>query len=124
MITTKSGKDSGIDFNSNYVAETAINPTHWQYTYGEGSTGTAPTNQADAFQAGQSSWGGKLNGASVIQFDGVARPYIAQNNNIKNFYRTGGTATNTIASTKALMVVLFVSRRVIWLTTLSRQIPV
>jgi TonB-linked SusC/RagA family outer membrane protein len=101
LITTKSGKDSGIDFNSNYVAETIINTTHWQYVYGEGSTGSAPTTKNDAFQAGQSSWGGKLDGSNVIQFDGVLRPYVAQTKNLENFYRTGGTATNTIALNKS-----------------------
>jgi TonB-linked SusC/RagA family outer membrane protein len=100
LITTKSGKDSGIEFNSNYVAETVINPTNWQYVYGQGANNTAPLTLNDAFQSGQSSWGGKLDGSNVVQFDGVARPYIAQKNNIDNFYRTGGTATNSIAFNK------------------------
>jgi len=101
LITTKSGKDSGIEFNSNYVAETVINPTHWQYVYGQGANNIAPTTASAAFQSGQSSWGGPINGASVVQFDGVSRPYTAQKNNVSNFYRTGTTATNTIALNKS-----------------------
>lgn len=100
LITTKSAKTTGIDFNSNYVAETAVNTTDFQYEYGQGSNNIKPTTQQGAFDAGQQSWGAKLDGSSVIQFDGVSRPYIAQKDNIKNFYRTGGTFTNTIALNK------------------------
>ncbi|WP_428330268.1 SusC/RagA family TonB-linked outer membrane protein [Mucilaginibacter sp.] len=101
LITTKSGKDSGIEFNSNYVAETVVNPTHWQYVYGQGANNIKPTDASAAFQSGQSSWGGKIDGGSAIQFDGVLRPYVAQKNNISEFYRTGGTATNTLAFNKS-----------------------
>jgi TonB-linked SusC/RagA family outer membrane protein len=97
LITTKSGNSNSIEFNSNYVAEQVINPTHFQYVYGQGANGLKPTSAADAFQNGQASWGGKLDGSSVIQFDGVSRPYVAQRNNFDEFYRTGGTATNTVA---------------------------
>jgi TonB-dependent SusC/RagA subfamily outer membrane receptor len=97
LITTKSGKDSGIDFNSNYVAEKVMDPTNWQYVYGQGANGVKSATLNDAFQSGQSSWGAKIDGSNVIQFDGVSRPYIAQQDNLKNFYRTGGTATNTLA---------------------------
>lgn len=33
----------------------------------------------------------------MIQFDGIERPYVAQKNNIKNFYKTGTTAINTVS---------------------------
>ncbi|WP_316822325.1 SusC/RagA family TonB-linked outer membrane protein [Pedobacter gandavensis] len=101
LITTKSGKGNSIEFNSNYVLETVIDQTDWQYVYGNGPDGKKPTTAAEAFQAGQSSWGAKLDGSSVIQFDGVSRPYVAQKNNINNFYRTGSTATNTLAFNKS-----------------------
>jgi TonB-linked SusC/RagA family outer membrane protein len=101
LITTKSGKDSGIEFNSNYVAEKVFDPTNWQYVYGQGANGVKPVTATDANQSGQSSWGARLDGSNVIQFDGVARPYTAQQNNLSNFYRTGATATNTIAFNKS-----------------------
>ncbi|MDB5063499.1 MAG: SusC/RagA family TonB-linked outer membrane protein [Mucilaginibacter sp.] len=101
LITTKSGKDSGIEFNSNYVVESVTDPTNWQHVYGQGANGVKPTTQAEAFQSGQSSWGGKLDGSSVVQFDGVSRPYTAQPNNLQNFYRTGTSATNTVAFNKS-----------------------
>lgn len=98
LITTKSGTGRGtIEFNSNYVAEQIINTTDWQYIYGHGANGAKPTTQAAAFDAGNSSWGARLDGSSVIQFDGVMRPYVAQKNNLKNFYRTGNTFTNTLS---------------------------
>lgn len=100
LITTKSAKSSGIEFNSNYVAEQVINTTDWQYVYGQGANNLKPVDQTSAFQSGQSSWGAKLDGSNVVQFDGVSRPYVAQKNNLKNFYRTGATYTNTLALNK------------------------
>ncbi|WP_039866883.1 SusC/RagA family TonB-linked outer membrane protein, partial [Pedobacter sp. BAL39] len=101
LITTKSGKGNSIEFNSNYVMETVMDMTDWQYVYGNGANGIKPATANAAFQAGQSSWGGLLDGTDVVQFDGVARPYTAQKNNIENFYRTGSTATNTLAFNKS-----------------------
>ena len=101
LITTKTGKGNGIEFNSNYVAEQVMDPTHWQYVYGQGQNNIKPTTATVAFQSGQSSWGGKLDGSQVVQFDGATRPYAAQKNNVKNFYRTGGTLTNTLAFNKS-----------------------
>lgn len=100
LITTKSAKGNSIELNSNYVAEQVNDLTDWQYVYGQGANNMKPTTQLVAYQSGQSSWGGKLDGSSVVQFDGVSRPYTAQKNNLKNFYRTGGTFTNTLAFDK------------------------
>jgi TonB-linked SusC/RagA family outer membrane protein len=100
LITTKKARADGIEFNSNYVAEKIMDPTDWQYEYGQGADNMKPASELSAFQSGQSSWGGKLDGSSVIQFDGVSRPYIAQKDNLEKFYRTGGTFTNTIAFNK------------------------
>ena len=100
LITTKSAKSNSIEVNSNAVAETIINPTHWQYVYGQGANNVKSPDQLTAFQSGQNSYGAKLDGTNVIQFDGVARPYIAQKKNLENFYRTGSTFTNTVAFNK------------------------
>jgi outer membrane receptor protein involved in Fe transport len=74
--------------------------TDWQYVFGQGANGTKPADAAAAAQVGGSSWGAKLDGSSVVQFDGVARPYTAQKNNIKDFYQDGGTWSNTVALNK------------------------
>ena len=102
LITTKSAKGgSGIEFNSNYVAEKIINLTDWQDVYGQGSNNAKPVDAVGAAQVGNSSWGGKLDGSNVVQFDGTARPYVAQRNNLENFYRTGSSWTNTLAFSKS-----------------------
>jgi len=101
LITTKSGKGNNIEFNSNYVAEQVMDRTDWQYVYGQGANGLKPTTQLEAGTSGGSSWGARLDGTNAIQFDGVSRPYTAQKDNVKNFYRTGGSWTNTLAFNKS-----------------------
>ncbi len=100
LITTKKGagqKGVGIEYNSTYTIENPSVIPDWQYEYGEGKFGTKVTTQSDAINYGRLSFGAKLDGTPVIQFDGVLRPYSAQKNNIANFYNIGKTATNTIA---------------------------
>ncbi|WP_243664132.1 hypothetical protein [Rhodothermus marinus] len=63
----------------------------------QGSQGKKPVTQAEALQFGLSSWGAKLDGSPVIQFDGVARPYRAVNRRLEDFYRTGLSARNTLS---------------------------
>ena len=102
LITTKSAKgNDGVELNSNYVVERTYNLTNWQYQYGQGQNGLKPDSAAGASQVGNSSWGAPIDGSSVVQFDGVSRPYVAQKNNIRNFYRTGGSLTNTLAFNKS-----------------------
>lgn len=71
--------------------------TDFQYEYGQGQAGQWPQNQGNAITTGQFGWGAKYDGAPTIQFDEELRPYAAQRNRIKNFYRTGTRFTNTIA---------------------------
>lgn len=100
LITTKSGKGQkglGVDFNSTFTAETPLNLTDYQYLYGSGTRGAKPTTKDEAIAAGRFSWGAKLDGSSVIQPDGVSRAYVAQKDNIKNFYNVGSTFSNTLA---------------------------
>ncbi len=101
LITTKSGKGNSVEYSTNYVAEQVMDRTNWQYVYGQGALGLKPTTATGAAQVGGSSWGAKLDGSNVVQFDGVSRPYSAQKDNIENFYRTGGTWTNTLALNKS-----------------------
>ena len=102
LITTKSAKNNeGIEFNSNFVAERIYSLTDWQYVYGQGANNLKPTTAAGAAQVGNSSWGGRLDGSPVVQFDGTQRPYVAQKDNLQNFYRTGSSWTNTLAFSKA-----------------------
>ena len=100
LITTKSGRNQkglGVEYNSTYTLETPRQLYDWQYEYGSGSRGLAPTSKADAVANGRTSWGAKLDGSSVFQPDGVQRPYVAQKDNLENFYNTGKTFSNTVS---------------------------
>lgn len=102
LITTKSGKTQkgiGVDYNTNLMIGTPATYPNYQYEYGSGNDGVKPATQAAALSAGRLSYGAKIDGSSVIQFDGVSRPYSAVNvkDNINNFYRPARDFTNTIA---------------------------
>lgn len=109
-ITTKKGsarKGLGIEINSNYVFENVINQTDLQQEFGigllKGTTpnrvGSKPLTATEAFNNADQAWGAKLDGTSVVQFDGVSRPYSYAGDNWKRFYETGKTLTNSIALT-------------------------
>ncbi len=105
LITTKSGKNakgSGVEWNSNFVVQSVIDNTDWQKTYGQGSDGLKPVSGSDAFELGLSSWGPKLDGTPVYQFDGVQRPYSSVSGNMGRFYKDGYAATNTVSFSKNL----------------------
>ena len=102
LITTKKGtkrKGIGVEINSNFTADQINNLFDFQTEYGHGSRGAKPTTDLEALQFGASSWGGKLDGSSVMQFDGQSRPYSYQGDNFEKYYRTGTTITNTVALT-------------------------
>src|SRR5690606_11095593 len=103
-ITTKKGsarKGLGIEFNSNYVAETINDLRETQRKYGagdyQGEVATKPGTLQQAFNWGSSAWGPALDGSSVLQFDGVARPYSYAGDNWDRFYETGHSFTNSLA---------------------------
>ena len=107
LVTTKSGSKSGkaplIEIGSNFVVEDILNKKikDYQYEYGAGDKGTGlvgikPTS-ADPNLNQTNSWGAKLDGSSVVQFDGVSRPYSAVKDNFSKFYKTGNTFTNNFA---------------------------
>jgi TonB-linked SusC/RagA family outer membrane protein len=113
LITTKKGtsrKGLGIEFNSNYVFETINNVTDFQKSNGNGGlVGTTLQNQVAKTPSnltehwgnwwGLNGWGPRYNGSSVVQFDGVSRPYSYQGDNFSRFFNTGTSATNTVAFT-------------------------
>ena len=102
IITTKKGiarKGIGVEVNSTYSIESAIDHSarDYQYEYGIGTAGNKPTTAAEALADGRSNWGARLDGSSVIQGDGVSRPYAGRKNNVKHFYTNGNTLTNSVA---------------------------
>jgi TonB-linked SusC/RagA family outer membrane protein len=102
LITTKKGKkgDFSVEYNMNYMADKPVDYTDFQYVYGQGLNGAKPANATEAQATSRMSWGAKLDGSQVIQFDGNTYAYSAQKDNIKNFYRTGSSFTNTVSVSK------------------------
>lgn len=111
IITTKSGKKGkgvgSVTFNSNFTFSNALVIPNFQNKYGQGAT-------SDFFEfvdgAGHGvndgvdeSWGPALDkGLSFVQWDsfkngGAATPWVSYKNNVKDFYETGYTNSNTIS---------------------------
>jgi|WetSurMetagenome_2_1015567.scaffolds.fasta_scaffold00667_9 TonB-linked SusC/RagA family outer membrane protein len=102
LITTKKGtiqKGIGVEVTSDANFGTPSVYPNYQYVYGQGNDGIKPADAAKALSSGRLSYGAKIDGTMVMQFDGVERPYNAVNvkQNIKNFYQTAQNLTNTIA---------------------------
>lgn len=102
LITSKSakaGQGIGVELGLNASMETLLIPNlGYQTQYGHGTGGVKPTTVAQA-KAGRFSWGGKLDGSDAMFYDGVLRPYVAQNNNYADFYKTGTNLTSNVALT-------------------------
>jgi TonB-linked SusC/RagA family outer membrane protein len=112
-ISTKRGearKGIGIEFNSTYVFEDVVNLSDLQHTYGSGGLANSdpdnpdsprvfskPVTQQQAYNWGADSWGAKLDGTSVVQFDGFARPYSCTGDNWNRYYDRGNSFTNSIS---------------------------
>lgn len=105
LITTKKGKSGtgiGVDFSTNSTFNTPATLLHWQDQYGAGApvNGVA-TRFANAQELGDSyyfAWGDKYDGTPSLGIDGITRPYQAYGqDNVKNFYRTGYSFSNTLA---------------------------
>ncbi len=103
IITTKKGKKGKtlVELTSSYTFDNPIvKYSDFQYEYGQGLSGATPQTLEMAKLSGPSSWGGRLDGSDVIQFDGVKRPYSnVGRNNVKNFYNNAWALNNTLSVT-------------------------
>ena len=101
LITTKSGIGSeglGVELSSSIQFDDIKNdPYDPQTRYGQGRDYSTNSDNIDTY----ANWGIPLNGSSVEQWDGVARPYTYKGNNLNKFYETGRTFINTIALSNA-----------------------
>jgi len=100
IITTKSGRGAagiGVEVNSSFMAERALDYTNFQYIYGQGEFEKRPATVADAQSSGVYSFGEKMDGKPGPEFDGSTQPYSPNKNRIKDFYRTGTNFTNSVA---------------------------
>ena len=113
LITTKKGsnrKGIGVELNSNYVFEKVQDFTDFQKTHGNGGYSGPTTQEAVAKTPesieehwnswwGLNSWGPRMDGRQVVQFDGITRPYSYAGDNWDRYYKTGSTFTNSVAFT-------------------------
>ncbi|MDT0645370.1 SusC/RagA family TonB-linked outer membrane protein [Zunongwangia sp. F260] len=100
IITTKSGAGStgiGVEFNSSFQADYALDFTDFQYEYGQGEGGVRPQSVAEARSSGVWSFGERFDGEPTWQLDGEQHPYLPHKNRIDTFYDTGITLMNTVA---------------------------
>lgn len=104
-ITTKKGtgrKGIGVEFNSNYVAETVMKLHDLQTTFGQGGSylngePVKPATAQEAFNSAGSTWGPRMDGSPMIGIDGVSRPYSYAGDNWDRFYQTGSAWTNSLS---------------------------
>lgn len=100
IITTKSGRNAtgiGVELNSNFQTEQALDYTNFQYIYGQGEFGKRQTTFAEAQSSGIFSFGEKFDDKPTPQFDLSTQPYSPHRDRIKQFYRTGSNWTNSIS---------------------------
>ena len=121
MITTKSGRGQqglGVEVSSSFMFDRVnTDLVDLQTTYGAGTNGLKPGFEyddnnnpvaiadpelatSDAFDNSLLSWGARMDGSMVYNWDGVQRPYAYTGNNLEKFYETGTTAINTVALSK------------------------
>lgn len=115
MITTKSGrkgvKDVTIEINSSFSIERTGNFFPLQNLYGQGTSQTwrtLPNGEKYVYLSTDESWGPPLDGTLARQFYsfypqdpnyGQATPFVAQPDNIQEYYETGSTFNNGISVT-------------------------
>ena len=99
LITTKKGSKGrglGVSVNSNITFDSPMVLPDYQNQYGQGTQGNIPGDVAGLKNAA-SSWGPQLDGSNQLYYTGETRPYVAQPDNVKNFFRTGGKYVNTVS---------------------------
>ncbi|KIA97436.1 TonB-dependent receptor [Flavobacterium sp. KMS] len=105
LITTKKGKAGkgiGVDFSTNATFNTPVSLLKWQDQYGAGAPVNGVATRFNNLQELRDSyyfaWGDKYDGTPSLSLDGQTRPYQAYGkDNVKNFYRTGFSFSNTLA---------------------------
>ena len=113
IITTKSGKNArgglGITATSNVTFDTPLRIPDYQNEFGQGAGGNFSfvNGRGGGLNDGvDESWGPRLDGRLIPQFNspivnGVRQPtpWVANPNNVRDFFETGRTMTNNVALT-------------------------
>jgi len=105
LITTKSGKGQkglGVTVNSGVSFAQVSSLPEFQNVFGQGSNGkfSYVDGKGGGINDGvDESWGPKLDGRLIPQFasNGVAVPFVAHPNNVKDYFETGLTFENGVS---------------------------
>ena len=105
IITTKSGRGAkgyGVTFNSGFTFSTVATLPTFQNVFGQGTNGLfsyVDGNGGGVNDGVDESWGPEMNGQLIPQFNsnGIATPFVAHPNNVKDFFRTGTTFNNGLS---------------------------
>ncbi|MEO8333919.1 MAG: SusC/RagA family TonB-linked outer membrane protein [bacterium] len=103
VITTKNGRDQAkgtrFSFTSRATYDTpSLLPTY-QNSYGQGFGGDfqyLDGQGGGVNDGGDESWGPRLDGRLIDQFQGKQQPWVPHPNNISNFFRSGSTISNNV----------------------------
>ncbi|MHB1313462.1 MAG: TonB-dependent receptor plug domain-containing protein, partial [Gemmatimonadaceae bacterium] len=108
VISTKSGRTvvegTKVTFTTRMTMDDMSIFPKYQNQYGQGfggefqyvdGAGSGTNDGADE------SWGPKLDGRLIDQFTGKAQPWVAHPNNVRDFFRLGSTASNTLSLVNA-----------------------
>ena len=105
LIKTKTGKSKkgvGISLNSNLVFDQIKTLPDYQNAFGQGSNGrfSYVNGAGGGINDGtDESWGPRLDGRLIPQFfsNGVAVPFVAHPDNVRDFFKTGYALSNGVA---------------------------
>ena len=105
LIKTKTGKNKkglGVTINSNTSFANILILPDYQNVFGQGSEGkfSYVDGKGGGINDGvDESWGPKLDGRLIPQFysKGVAVPFVAHPDNVKDYFKTGVTYSNSVS---------------------------
>jgi len=103
VITTKSGRSAAEGVTVQYrsyatIDEFSVLPKY-QNQYGQGFAGEfqfVDGAGGGVNDGADESWGPKLDGRLIDQFNGKQLPWVAHPNNVKDFFQTGHTISNSV----------------------------
>jgi TonB-dependent SusC/RagA subfamily outer membrane receptor len=110
VITTKSGRGVGLDSglglsaSMSLTAETPLRLPSYQNLYGQGWNGQfrfVDGEGGGVYDNFDESWGPRLDGRLIDQFTGAQQPWVANPNNVRDFFDTGRTLNTNVAVARA-----------------------
>ena len=104
VITTKKGRATqgrvGTEFSANYSWDSPSILPEYQNAYGQGFGGDfkfVDGAGGGVNDGADESWGPKLDGRLIDQFSGAAQPWVANPDNVKDFFDGGHTMSGNLA---------------------------